>query len=344
MKKIKLSFPYPDFPLIKQTPGGSGEWRGYKFYINETIASCDYWVVFNSLLDRQEQANCPQSNTILITAEPISVGGYNPGFVRQFAKVITCQKEIKHPDVTYYLQSQPWHIGLEQNYYHQNSANKSYDELQALNSVPKTKELSLITSDKQFSAGHRERYKFALAIKKYFGERVDLCGRGVNDFNDKWAVLAPYKYSLAIENSAYDDYITEKLYDCYLAHTFPIYYGAPNVTKYFSPDSLAIIDINDLPGSILKIEKILNDPNYYQKHLPSILQAKDQCLTDYNLFGLIVNFIERRQLSADGAKVGITLKQQPWSWDGLTFDIKNRIRWSRQKIVKIFKKTYAQSK
>lgn len=344
MKKIKLSFPYPDFPLIKQTPGGLGEWANYKFYINEEIEECDYWVVFNSLLNKQEQTSCPKGNTIFITAEPISVGGYNPGFVRQFSKVITCQKEIKHPDITYYLQSQPWHVGLEHGRYHKNSTNKSYDELKSLSSVPKTKELSLITSDKQFSAGHRQRYKFAMAIKEYFGERVDLFGRGVNNFNDKWDVLAPYKYSLAIENSAYDDYITEKLYDCYLAHTFPLYYGAPNVAEYFSPGSLAIIDINDLPGSILSIEKILNDSNYYQNHLAQILQAKDKCLTDYNLFGLIVNFIEQSRLSPDKAKVKMTLKQHPWSWDGLVFDLRNRIYWSEQKIVNFLKKIYAQPK
>lgn len=47
----------------------------------------------------------------------------------------------------------------------------------------------------------------------------------------KVAVLKNYKYCFCYENATgFDDYVTEKIFDCFFAGCIPIYWGAPNIT------------------------------------------------------------------------------------------------------------------
>ena len=53
----------------------------------------------------------------------------------------------------------------------------------------------------------------------------------------KQAALRRYRFTICFENACgIDDYITEKLFDCLLAGTIPIYYGAPNITERVPAD------------------------------------------------------------------------------------------------------------
>ena len=46
-----------------------------------------------------------------------------------------------------------------------------------------------------------------------------------------------------MENAVIPDYWTEKIADCFLAWTLPIYYGCPNLEDYFPEKSFIRIDI-----------------------------------------------------------------------------------------------------
>ncbi|MEI6378637.1 MAG: glycosyltransferase family 10 [Candidatus Falkowbacteria bacterium] len=326
MKKIKLSFPATTMRIEKQSPGFSAIWGDCQFFINQDIDDCDFWVVCEHLLSTEESTVCPPGNTIFITGEPNAIWHYDKNFVKQFAKVVTCQREIKGPGVIYSLQGHPWHVGLNHSNPDDLGLAKSYDELVNMKDIPKTKLLSIVTSDKQGTVGHRQRYRFALGLKNALGDQVDLFGRGINDFNDKWDVLAPYKYSIAIENCATDDYVSEKLTDCFLAHTFPFYYGAPNVESYFLPDAYCLIDIHDLAGSIERISSIINDTRHYEDHIMRLIEAKMQYLNHYNIFPLIAGLVNT--LSLGDSKEKIVLKNINTS---LSFD--NRIRIVKDKLM-----------
>ncbi len=308
MIKVKLSFPYPEWDLIRQTPESKGIWGKYQFFINNETKECDYWFVFDHLLEDTERTICAKGNTILITAEPSSVQTYDHKFISQFGHLITCQEGIKHPSTFRFMQGHPWFVGAEYlggKYQH---FSKSYDELTSNTFVKKIKQISLITSDKLITDGHKKRYEFALALKEYFGSEIDLFGRGINDFADKWDVLANYKYSIAIENSCYRDYVSEKIMDCFLAHTFPIYHGSPNIDDYFSKKAFQAIDILKIDESKKSIEGLLNAPNHYNDSLPEILNAKSRCLNEYNLFPLIADFIDTKLPPNNRFKTNITLK------------------------------------
>jgi len=102
-----------------------------------------------------------------------------------------------------------------------------------MHSLPKSKLMSVITSSKDFTEGHQKRLNFVRRLKDYFGEDIDVFGRGIREVDDKWDAISPYKYHIALENSVYPHYWTEKLGDVYLSGAYPIYYGCLNLEDYF---------------------------------------------------------------------------------------------------------------
>ena len=64
---------------------------------------------------------------------------------------------------------------------------------------------------------------------------------------DKYEVLSRYRFCICYEN-AYDiaGYITEKIFDCFLAGTVPIYLGAGNITAHVPPE--CFIDKRGFPS------------------------------------------------------------------------------------------------
>jgi hypothetical protein len=329
--KVKLTFPYPEWDLKRQTPQSSCVWSNYQFFINDEIEECDFWFVFNHLAKPVEKTFCAKQNVVLLTAEPNDILQYDQSVLDQFEHVITCQREIRHKHITYFLQGHPWFIGARYKDGHYSGFTKSYDELMQQEYVRKTKSISIVTSDKQLTEGHKRRFEFTMALKDYFGNALDVYGRGVHDFEDKWEVLADYKYSIAIENGVWKDWVTEKLYDCYLAHTFPFYYGGPNVTDYFERKSFEPIDIEDTYAAKKTIERILSSPTHYEDHLNDILVAKRKYLNDLNIFPMIASFIDQN-LATDREKEEITLSNTPLAHLSLPKRLWKKVNYAYQRI------------
>lgn len=287
MITVKLSTPLFGMPrevlanVLKQTPACSGRWESVQFYANTDIESCDFYIVFEGL-EKKEKILCSPQNTIFVAAEPSSLKRYDESFLAQFATIITCQRGIRHGNICYNQPGHTWFI------------KRNYDELMQIASVQKSKLLSIVTSNKQESAGHRKRYEFCMKLKEYFGDAADLYGRGINEFEDKWDVLAPYKYSVAIENYIEPDWVTEKIGDCFLAHTFPFYYGAPNISKYYREESFVNIDIDNFELSSRKIEKVITEEFHYENSLPALLDSKIKYLNNISLVPMLHNFIMGR--------------------------------------------------
>lgn len=69
-------------------------------------------------------------------------------------------------------------------------------------------------------------------------------------------LISQYKFYIAMENEIIDGYITEKIINAYLAKSVPIYWGTPDIYKFFSPNS--IIDINNFDCMSLAIKHIIS--------------------------------------------------------------------------------------
>ncbi len=158
------------------------------------------------------------------------------------------------------------------------SVGKSYQELKKMASITKNKHLSCIVSDLHILKGQRKRLEFVQKCMDH-GLDFDLMGKGFRPVNDKWEGLAPYRFSLAIENKSMPHYFTEKLNDCFLARTIPVYYGCPNLEDYFPSGSFIRMDINK-PEEAIKIIEGLNETEY-QKRLPDLEKARNLVLDRY---------------------------------------------------------------
>ena len=314
--KVKLSFEWNNLPLERQTPNNSAEWNNCKFYINDEIERCDYWVVYGDL-HQIETTICPQENTLLISDEPESLLQYDKVFTDSFATIISSHHYIKHKNNILYQQGLPWLVGgssrIAEYQKRQETVlyDKNYDELNSIKELKKTKLLSAIISSNSFLPNYQNRLRFRDKIEKHFGNRIDVFGIEKNFLEDKWDGLAPYKYNIVLENSAHNDYWTEKLSDAFLSLCYPIYYGAPNIHRYFDKTALTTIDIKKDEQAIKTIENIISS-NTYEKSLAAIKEAKRKVLNKYNLFALMANFIEKKEKQDKGKKLvakKITIKK-----------------------------------
>ncbi len=270
---VKLTTEFPQIDLENLTPQRSSQWGDCRFVIDQEIETCDYWMVIDGLL-LPESTLCPPENVFLFTGEPPSIRHYSRRFLGQFASVFTCQRQIRHPQAVYGPPPLPWYVNL------------TYDDV-ITRPIVKTDSLMMMTSNKQMTAGHKQRYQFARRLKAYFGDQIQLSGRGIQDVDDKWTVLAPCRYAVAVENSRNLDYFSEKLTDCFLTETFPFYDGCPNISQYFPEAAMQTIDIDDFQGTVAAIERVLSDPLHYERHLAALRQAKAVYLQRYSLFALL---------------------------------------------------------
>lgn len=87
--------------------------------------------------------------------------------------------------------------------------------------------------------------------------------------NSKQRFLEKYKFTIAFENSIAPGYTTEKLVQPFYAHSIPIYWGNPLVSKEFNQK--AFIDCNeydnDLHTVIERVKELDNDDDAYLEML-----------------------------------------------------------------------------
>jgi hypothetical protein len=101
----------------------------------------------------------------------------------------------------------------------------------------KTKLVSMICSNKVMCEGHQYRLSWAQKLQG----KVDFYGRGFNDIDSKEEGLVDYMFSVAIENARYETYFTEKIQDCFATGTIPIYYGSPDIGRFFNPKGIIML-------------------------------------------------------------------------------------------------------
>ena len=302
-----LSTSFVDWPILRQTPGGRGEWDDCQFIVDQDYGETDFCVVYDSL-PGLVKTRCARENTIFVTGEPPGVKVYDLNFLKQFGTIVTCHRSIRHPNVIYTQQGLPWLVGArcDGHVLYDRHLTKDYDELRATKSFKKTKLVSIICSNKAFTTGHKRRLNFVQAISRRMPE-IDIFGQGFRVIEDKWDGIADYKYHIALENCAYPDYWTEKLSDAFLAGAYPLYYGCPNLKDYFPPGSYTPIEIEEPTIGIQAIEHAIA-MNLYEKSIDEILLAREGVLERHNLFALLSRIC--RAQGKQNQKRDITLKPE----------------------------------
>ncbi|MFP4487243.1 MAG: glycosyltransferase family 10 domain-containing protein [Campylobacterales bacterium] len=300
--KIKISTNFPNFPIERQLPNCNHVFGNFEFFINRHVDNPDYWIVYHDL-SNAEECNAFKGTLILFTSEPGSVHLYNQKFLNQFDVVVTSQTNLKHKNKILSHTSLHWHIGRVLENGQPDKFTRNYDEL-ANEKIYKSKLLSVISSNKTISKGHKERLEFVQKLKNYFGEQIDLFGHGLNDFSDKWDVIAPYKYHIVLENTSQKYYWTEKLSDCYLGEAYPIYYGCTNLNEYFNDKAFSYIDIKKFRKSVEIIEKVISN-NFYENFYNEIIESKKLVLNDYNFFNFAIKLCASINKSNQSERVSL---------------------------------------
>ena len=290
---------YPD--ILRQLPGydesiasNRGKWGDIEFIHGED-GGCDFAIILDRVGKIQRTVFCSPENVWVIMQEPFLFHGhdYMIDDHNQYARVYTHHIFNDDPKYVRHFPILPWFI------------DKTYDELKAEPVPEKTRSISWITSNKADYPGHKERVEFIEEIKNSDID-VDLFGRGICPIGNKWDGLAPYKYSLVVENSSSTDYWTEKLSDCFLGYSLPIYYGCTNIDEYFPKDSYIRIDIRE-PDKAIEIIKATIKNGEWEKRLDAIKESRQLVLEEYNMLPYLAKLFKQHSDKDKSAKQEILL-------------------------------------
>jgi hypothetical protein len=320
MRRIALFTMFPEWPLARQTLGGTLCWGEAEFALNPEGGRFDAVVVFDGLLEAA-RLDCPPDRSFFIAGEPPSIKLYHPAFLAQFAMIITCHSDTPHPQVRHLQQGYPWHFGVKQRA-GQPVATIDLDGLRRASIPAKPKLLSVIVSDKAVTVGHHHRRAFVTRLRQRFGEEVEIYGRGIFPLPDKADGISPFKYHVALENSAFRDYWTEKLADAFLGFAHPFYWGCPNIADYFPDGAVTPINIYDPEGAIATIERAIAEQRY-EASLRQVAEARDLVLNKYNLFAALAALTS---LSSTVAPAPLLLHPEGVFRDSMTKKLRQRLR------------------
>lgn len=161
-------------------------------------------------------------------------------------------------------------------------------------SPEKKNQVSFITSNKDWAPGHKVR----LSIWEGLEDAEDLNGFDIlkhmspPKVKSKNFLFENAKYSITAENEKLNNWITEKVIDCFATKTIPIYWGCPNIGEYFNKDGIISFD------TLEELKEILDnlDENYYEKHKQSIEENFEKSKEYWNFHEridkVVLNLIE----------------------------------------------------
>jgi len=113
----------------------------------------------------------------------------------------------------------------------------------------KEKDVCLIASLKKDHTGHRLRYDI---LDKCSKKIESVYGTKQYPFKNKIDVLSKYRYAIEVQNCKRNFYFTERLIDCFLTGTIPIFWGCPDIDKFFNPKGILSFSSIEELRNILK--------------------------------------------------------------------------------------------
>lgn len=154
----------------------------------------------------------------------------------------------------------------------------------------KTGHISVVTSAKTDLPGHRLR----LRVSERWPDRLARFGKAYQPVDSKNEALDPYRFSLAIENSRSAGYFTEKVLDCFLTRTVPIYWGDPELGQFFDLDGVVVCDGED---DVDRAVQTLTEADYEARR-DAIERNYTAALTYFDLHQRLANALEAVVASA----------------------------------------------
>jgi hypothetical protein len=155
----------------------------------------------------------------------------------------------------------------------------------------KRKKVSAILSSKVHTSLGKKRIKFIEKLSRLID--IDVYGRGhsKDSFNGQYKgplenrsdAFMDYEYTICIENSVENNYVTEKFTDPLFCWCSPIYFGCPNIKSIY-PDGGYTLLGDDWEKDTMNALKL--SINY-----EDLSHSRNKSLYDYNIWSYIYNEI-----------------------------------------------------
>jgi len=148
-----------------------------------------------------------------------------------------------------------------------------------INTSLKDFKISTMAGAKNDTAGHKLRLTlhnnqsllkdFPITFYRSIAQRPHIHDYGNNPFIEheaekKFILFEGYQFAIIIENSKQINYFTEKIMDCLLTKTIPIYWGCPNISNYFDTTGWIILETETIEELKDKLKILTHD--YYSKY------------------------------------------------------------------------------
>lgn len=166
------------------------------------------------------------------------------------------------------------------------------------NTEKKQFQISCLTGFKRMTEGHLFRqllyYNQALFQKAFAsgnivfyrsqdGHPLPEIGNNPILGSEKFPLFETFQFSIVIENSSQPNYFTEKLIDCLITKTIPIYYGCPNIDEYFDTKGWILLES---VGSTERLEELYQklqgiSPGWYTQYETTIQKNFETCIQKY---------------------------------------------------------------
>ena len=130
-----------------------------------------------------------------------------------------------------------------------------------------------------------------------------------------------YKFSIAFENTSGPEYLTEKIWDAFMAGSIPIYWGCPNVSDFFNTASfINCHEYKSFSDVINKVKEIDSDPKLFAKYLgayPILANSKFHNYSKHKISKKMEYIMKRVILKRNKYSKRYFIKIQniiQWSW------------------------------
>ncbi len=139
----------------------------------------------------------------------------------------------------------------------------------------KSKNISIIASQKRITNGHKLRHE---VIAKYRSHIEGVFGRGIagsngyNQISSKLEALKDYRFHIVIENEISKHWFTEKICDCFVTGTVPVFCGTDTISNFYNKDGIIMF------SSLEELENILPQltEEWYESRLAAIQDNFDR--------------------------------------------------------------------
>jgi hypothetical protein len=134
----------------------------------------------------------------------------------------------------------------------------------------------------------KELYSERLKVVNFFGKTndIDLYGFGWDksdlqkvykgSVESKYPVLSKYNFAISFENCIMPGYITDRIFDCFIAGTIPVYWGAPDIEEYIPKecfiDMREFKDYSELRQFLKSLTK--SEINSYKENARKYLESE----------------------------------------------------------------------